>query len=433
MKSKAIIFSIVWILSLAVTYIIAAKVNSKNQKTADSQEQVRDARPSYRSKISSSAAGSRASSGSRTSSSSGSSSQLSFTDIMGKTDPLDRANSLLALIKTLGPNDFEQVVAEVGKSGFKDRLSEYGMLLHAWAKADPLAALEYAGKYPESRYVNQTILASWAADNPDDALQWAESKYDGDGGNPLLIGIIQGLVNSDPQKASDVMNSMPHSNERSDALDIILPYIIRQGQEQFTTWLESIDDERFRVSATSRIADRLARQDPESAATWVTTLDAGDARNSAIGKVVAKWVNKDVASAVAWTETLSGKDKTQAAYTLIGGFAHENAEQASQWLDTLTDSDGYDRVADGFIWNAASSNPQLALAKVPTIQNAKAQDSCYVRILSGWYQKDAAASEAWMQSNNISEELRERARARDMIKPSSYSSFIPLLKNHPLP
>ena len=58
---------------------------------------------------------------------------------------LDRNRALLAFIDKLAPGDFEAAVAHFRSLGITEsRYGEYALLLSAWAKADPLAALTYA-------------------------------------------------------------------------------------------------------------------------------------------------------------------------------------------------------------------------------------------------------------------------------------------------
>lgn len=335
---------------------------------------------------------------------------LDITTIVNQDDPITRVENLLALINRLGPNDFEQVVADFRASGLtRDRMSEYGMLLHAWAKSDPLSALDYAEKNTGSPYARQTILASWANENPDAALQWAESHHDGKGANPWLIGIIRGVAKTDPARATEIMSTLPYSRERGDALATIIPHIAQQGQEKALAWLNSISDERLRGGATSYLAKSLAEKDPEATARWAIAIANADERQRAIGEVADTWADNDVVSAVAWTETLHGADKTRAASQLIGEYTREAPEQASRWLDSLAGKDGYDNVARGFIWNTARDNPALALSKVPTLGDAQSQPRYYSRILSNWHQNDATAAAAWMDANNISDDIRNRA------------------------
>lgn len=413
MHSKTIATAAIWLVSISVAYLVGANLSSTGKDTPETNDAKAAARPSYRAQASASSSGSRArnpASHTRSAASSPGDARAGITAVMRETDPITRVNQLLALIGQLGVDDFPQAVAEFRAAGLtRERMSEYSMLLHAWAKADPLGALDYAEKNTQSRFARQTILAGWAADNPDAALQWAESHHHGNGANPWFIGVIRGVVSTNPARASEIMAMLPYSRERGEALQTIAPHIARQGQQKALAWLNSIADERLRAGATSFLADRLARDAPESTAAWAATIDNPETRARAIGEVADAWADTDVASAVAWTETLRGTDKTRAASELIGEYAQEDSAKAAQWLDSLADSDGYERVAHAFIWSTAREHPELALSKVDTLSDAKSQRRYYERILKNWYRTDAAAAQAWMNANQVSDAIRSRA------------------------
>ncbi|BDS05539.1 hypothetical protein NT6N_05790 [Oceaniferula spumae] len=416
MKSKSIVISAAWLLSLTIAFIVGAKMQSADpDDSANISEE--NARASHRSYSRATAATSRMSSGSRTSaaSSGDSNKSLNVVDIIKQDDPISRVSSLLALINRLGPNDFEQVVADFRASGLtRDRMSEYSMLLHAWAKTDPIAALDYAEKNTGSRFARETILTSWASENPSAALQWAETHHEGDGANPWLIGVIRGVAKSDPARATEIMATLPYSRERGDALAAIIPHITSQGSEEAVAWLNSISDDQLRSGATRYIARNLASKDPESTASWATSITNKEERERAIGEVADTWADSDVSSAVAWTETLHGDEKMRAASELMGEYTREDPEQAARWLDSMAGSDGYDQVARSFIWSSARSDPAMALSKVNTIADTDSQGRYYDRILRDWHGRDATAAESWMNANNVSDQIRQRVvRPRD--------------------
>ncbi|MGB0775919.1 MAG: hypothetical protein ACPGUY_08735, partial [Akkermansiaceae bacterium] len=324
-------------------------------------------------------------------------------------DPIARANDLLSLIDGLGPNEFEQVVADFRASGLvRERMSEYAMLLHAWGKADPLAALDYAEKNTGTSFARQTILASWSADNPDAALSWAKSKHEGEGANPWLVGIIQGVATNDPSRATEIMLTLPFSRERGDALSAIIPRIVESGSDEAKAWLATISDERLRNGATVRVVSRLANNDPESTATWATSLSDETTRARAVGEVAEQWARKDLDAAVSWTNALNGKEKISAAGEIIGTYAREDAEKAASWLSTLSNEEGYERVQHSFIWNTARRNPAISLSQVASLSDERTQNRYYDRILRNWHENDANAAANWMNANNISDDIRNR-------------------------
>src|SRR6478735_11188222 len=166
---------------------------------------------------------------------------------------LDRNRALLAFIDQLAPGDFEATVASFRGMGITDsRMGEYSLLLTAWAQADPLAALTYTTANTRSGYATNTILSTWATRDSEAAIQWAKSNFAGEGANPYLAGIIGGISESDPTRATELLTSMPRSQERGQGLDFLLPHLLQQGSDATRNWIASLTDEALRNGAISR-------------------------------------------------------------------------------------------------------------------------------------------------------------------------------------
>ncbi len=415
MKTAHIILSAAWIATVVAAFTIGSKLGSDG--TSEAQEgnaarQAENGRSSQRVATRDRASGTNLRGGSsrdRTGSDSASDASR-ITTIMSDDNPVARAEALIELINRLGANDFEQTVSDFRELGItRERMSEYAMLLHAWAKIDPLAALDYAKENTGTPFARQTILASWAADNPEAALDWANKNHEGEGANPWLVGVIRGIVASNPTRATEIMAMLPYSRERGTALESIAPHIARQGTEKATAWLESISDERLRAGGAAYIADIMANSDPAAAADWVMNLKDPDAISRAAGEVAGTWADSDLNAAVAWTDSLPEGAKTRAAREVIARYASEDAERAASWMGTMSDQPEYERIVTSYIWHSARNNPELSLAQVPNITDERSRNRYYERIVGGWHQRDADAAKRWVeQQSNISDSMKER-------------------------
>lgn len=180
--------------------------------------------------------------------------------IIRQDDRIPRLHRFLALIKRLEPDEFGQVAEELLASGFAvERREEYDLLLREWAKVDPLSAIRHATKR-EPTFHEAAVLSSWGAYDPNAAIEWTETKYVGAYGDLLLSRIIQGTVDTDPQLATQIMNSKPEGRSRSLAMWTIASHAARLGQIKASEWLNSIEDPNLRDEATQRIATSLARK-----------------------------------------------------------------------------------------------------------------------------------------------------------------------------
>ena len=409
MNLSRIIIPAAWLLSIVVAFLIGGKIAHSPERQSASSSEKNANYTSPRQRTSEKSAPSARKTTSSRQNSSRASRDLEITSIANNDDPIARVSDLLKLIGTLGASDFQAVVADFRALGItRERMGEYGMLLHAWAKVDPLGALDYAEAQTGTPFARQTILASWATDDPDSAVTWAKDHHEGEGANPWLVGVIRGLASTNSTRATEILNDLPYSRERGRALSAIIPHIARQGQEKGILWLETITDERLHAGATSYLAANLAKTNPERTAEWISSLSDSDAKTRAAGNVAEKWAEQDLQSALTWTDTLDGSSKTNAAREVIGTYAKENPEQASAWLKTMSGEPGYGKIVESYIWNTVRSNPEAALAHIPEIQDPKSQSRYYERILRSWKGRAPQAADTWMDNNDVSKALRKR-------------------------
>lgn len=158
-------------------------------------------------------------------------------------DPIQRTRRLLALIDRLGPDDIEAVVAAFRSLGVTgERMAEYNLLLAAWARVDPLAALAYLEGNPGSPSDRQTVLAAWAIDDRDAAIEWAIENFETEGGgdNPWLAGVIGKLAGTDLDRATSLIQKLPPSLRQKgtrQALNIILHTLSEQDSDSMMKWV----------------------------------------------------------------------------------------------------------------------------------------------------------------------------------------------------
>ncbi len=332
--------------------------------------------------------------------------------IMGEVDPLLRAQQWLDFVNTLDPAEFEAVVADFRAAGLtRENMAEYEMLLTAWAKTDPLSALEYAAANTGGPFARNTILASWAASDPEAAISWAQTNHDGDGANPFMVGVIRGLAPYNPERANQLLGEMPYSRERGEALNLLLPRFLEKGPEAAKEWALAIDDDRLRGGAIARLAERLAADDPAGAADWLLA-NPGDGANRALDDVMSTWVNQDESAAIAFYDTIpSGELRSDALRGIANRIADRNPAEAAAFIDRHV-ADATDRVYQQFVWNSMRQDPALAANYIGKIENQGEQQAMYRRMLDGWLRRDFETASAWIGSTPLPERVAERLNGR---------------------
>jgi hypothetical protein len=333
-------------------------------------------------------------------------------------DPVERAQAWLDYVNSLDPAEFQAAVASFRDEGFtRDHMGEYSILLSAWAKNDPLAALDYAQANTGNPFARNTILSTWAASDPDGAIAWAKQHHDGDGANPWMIGVIRGLAGTDPTRASQLLSDMPFSGERGEALGSLVPYVLQQGGDSAKAWAESIKDDRLRAGATAQIAESLAKQDPAGTAAWLMRTP-GEASSQAMDTVLSTWVEKDKTAATSYFETLpTGDARTSALSGIANTIAQEDPKTAAAFLDSHS-ADATDRTYQRFVWNAMGSSPDIAVQYIAKIDDEGNRNGTYNRVLDGWLRNDFDAASTYINNagNSLPPGVKDRVvkRMQDM-------------------
>jgi len=321
--------------------------------------------------------------------------------ILAQGNQLDRTHAWLDFVENLSEDEFTDVLTAFRENGVpRDRKSEYTMLLNAWAEQNPLAALEYAKVNTNSPFEKQVILATWAGSDPEAALAWAKDNYKGKGANPLLVGVIKGIAADAPSRATELMNSLPYSRERSQALSALLPVILQGGPQAARDWVEKLPDDRLRLGAMARVVENMARQDPEATLAWMLQSNQKVILDWKLDNVFGTWINKDQDAAIAAYQSLEGKNRSNAMRGIISTLAGKDPKAAADFLDAHP-NDADDNVYTRFSWYTFSKNPAIAVNYVGRIKNNSRQVKMYNNMLDIWLSRDKTAALSWIEANQL--------------------------------
>ena len=320
---------------------------------------------------------------------------------------LDRGRSMLDWIDSLAPQDFEAAVARFRGLGITEaRMGEYAMLLTAWAEADPISALAYTTKNTTSGMATGTVLSAWASSNPQAAIAWAKANHEGDDANPYMVGIIRGLAGTDPARATALLTEMPFSRERGEALQAMLPHLIKMESADAKKWIADISDEQLRGGAISRYAEAMANQDPAGTASWLMeNLTETSVRS--VDDVYSEWARADSVAALANFQSLpEGEARSRALRGIVMVDARDDAQAAAALMNRFP-ADITDNTVQHFIWNSFEKAPGVAVNQIGLIQDESSRNRMYQRALSNWLERDPTAAQKWIDTANLPASVNE--------------------------
>lgn len=323
-------------------------------------------------------------------------------------DPLEKARMWLQFVDSLSEEQFLGVMEAFRADGVSpEEMGDYAILLTAWAKANPIAALEYAGKATSNPFARQTILASWASIDPNSAIAWAKENHKGEGANPWMVGVIKGLAFQDPSLASSLLTEMPRSGERGQALDHLLPSLLQQGVQQTRDWVASLTDPALKEGAMMRVAERTMEQDPLGTADWLIA-NPTEATNRRVDDALYTMAKKDLFAAMDYFNELPAGDVRSNAFRgIVNATATEDPQKAVAMMDAHS-SDVNNRVVEQFVWHSFRNNPELAVTNISRLTDTNQRDQMYNRTLEWWMERDQQAALNWVGNNALPQNVTDR-------------------------
>jgi hypothetical protein len=322
-------------------------------------------------------------------------------EIVRGENALDRGRAMLEWIDSLAPEEFEAAVARFRSLGLTEaRMGEYAMLLTAWAEVDPLAALAYTTKNTTSGMATSTVLSAWANRDPEAAIAWAKSNHEGEGANPYMVGIIRGMVETNRGRATQLLQEMPFSAERGEALAAIIPHVIKDGTEASKKWISEIKDERLREGATARFAEEMAKNDPAGTATWLLA-NLTPVTERSVDEVYTEWAKADPSAAMSSFESLpQGGARSRALRGMVVAEIRNDPAAAAQLMNRYP-ADLTDSTVQHFIWHSFGKAPEIAANQIGMIKDEGSRNRMYERALGSWLERDQAAARKWIDSANL--------------------------------
>ncbi len=318
---------------------------------------------------------------------------------------LDRSRAMLSWIDSLAPSEFEAAVARFRSLGLtQERMGEYAMLLTAWAELDPLAALAYTTENTRGGMATGTVLTAWASRDPESAIAWAEANHEGDEANPYIVGIIRGIAATNPTRATELLQGLPFSTERGEALQAMVPHLLKLGPDSAKEWISSLSDDRLKDGATARLAEAMAKEDPAGTASWLLA-NLGESSTRSVDEVFEEWAKTDKGAAMKSFEQLPAGDARSRALRGLVTIEARNDAQAAANLMNSHPADIDDRMVLHFVWNSFGDSPQIAANQIGLIKDERMQSRMYQRALSSWLEDEPAAAQRWIDSANLPERV----------------------------
>ncbi len=335
-------------------------------------------------------------------------------------DLIQRGLRLMKLLEGLNPKNLDSVLAAFGEidGNSFENLEAYRLLVYAWSRFDPKAAMSYAVENlgMRSLFIAQPALRNWVKGDADAAMAWAQ----GLGGNEAQFavgGVLYQMAQDDPAAAAKRLATLEGGAANPRYAEMIAREYAQQDPKAAAAWALSLTDPQSQNQALERIAREWAEQDPAAAASWVAQIAGQHDMAEAARRVAQQIAQQDPAKAITWANQLpQGDERVSAIASAVGEWAENDPNAAGNWLNNnVTAGPDGDRIISSYARNIADQDPAAAVQWAGSISDEGYRTRATVELARNWYRRDQQAAEAWLQTAPLSEEQK-----REVSRPSRF-------------
>ena len=279
-------------------------------------------------------------------------------------------------------------------------------LLNLWAETSPTDAIAWVNEHPEPNRadLNQNILDNWAAANPD-ALQMNVGKSGSFKVTTIpervTATLFRTLAQRDLSQAFLRLAAISSPNDRGQALRGIMETVQNEAdRERILSLIETVDDNEIRLQARRGVVEHWAGQNPLAAAAYVARAEPAWERLRLMDSLGLTWLQSDPKQAAAWwIDHAPGSDTL---VKIVNVWTQHDANAAGEWLRQQPADATSDAARMTFARQICEMDPESALRWAETITETEMRDGSMRFIYALWKQRDAAASQKFLDQSDWS-------------------------------
>ena len=276
------------------------------------------------------------------------------------SDQRDPLRLVAGVVARHSPREMFEL-AETLEPPRRDMVAE--MVLHAWGRTDPLAALDGLAVIDSAQLRNRvaaSIIRSWANDDPRAAFDWVRTEAPSPMRSSLLSSTLGNLGKSDPLRALSLADEL---------------------------------DGTVRSTAIEQVLRVWGKEDPRSAAAW---LDASqDTTPTAVSAVARHYAEVDAEAAFEWVQGQSVEAQRRAVTTVVGRIAAGSPESALRLVNRIRDSQAKLAAEYQVIKTWADTDPRAAVRAIARMDNSLSQH-LYQNTFRSWSLNDPEGATAFL-------------------------------------
>jgi hypothetical protein len=290
---------------------------------------------------------------------------------------------------------------------------EIRLLMFAWARFDPPAALAPALTWPvpQRRNAAGAAMYAWAFRDPEAALDALEEIDEPELVEFMRSRLIEGWAHGpDKQRLSDYLASLPEGPARLTYVGKLSWELVRDGPEAVAQWAEDVPaaDAGYKADVFAQAASTLAALDPSGTATWLERhLERGYAAR-AVRVLVRTWAGADAPTALAWIARRPDDElRRSAVFEAFGVWLDHSPQEAERWLEASTPARVFDPAIRALVARRRRDEPAVALGWALRLSDSGLRQEVATDVGREWVERDPEAARTWLAGGDLPVSLRQ--------------------------
>lgn len=270
--------------------------------------------------------------------------------LLAAGDAMNAQQATANLLQGWAQRDTEAVGRWLRGNASRVPASAFAELGQQLAFNDPETAAGLLALVPDAaqgRWLS-AVARGYARQDPEAALAWLSSQRGHPGYAQANRQLLQGLAESDPRRAAQMVTA--------------------------------IDNPRQRTRAVQGIAAAWGQRDPVAALGWVAQVPDAESRAGAVNSIVSMWSQQAPAQALAWVRNqpdAATRDMGIASYLQSRNYP---TESDLGLLDEIGDTQRRQQALAGLAMKSARRNPDLARRLLSEIEDGNVRNALAQRL-----------------------------------------------------
>jgi hypothetical protein len=325
---------------------------------------------------------------------------------------LSQTPPLLELAQHVNPAEIPALLDELEERMPMSKAAQLrNLLLSLYTRADPAKAWDFAWSREEKRSVYgrapSFVIREWLHVAPYEALQAARAKAAEGEGEQYYLSALRFLAQDDPMFVWRELEGDKTLEEHRKAWlrGEVMKTLLEEDPGKATALLETMEHDQERPRVFARIAGEISVKDLEGALRFIEEQGSSEyEKRQATQHVVSDLIYRDLDAAMELYTKLGVDGMNHyMAQRIVEKLAEKDPERAWEWLQGLP-AQSYNYALRGFGQQMDPDDPQPVLEKLLSIPEKSARETALSAALSDLARKDPQRALEIIEEHGITDE-----------------------------